>query len=197
MKTTHCSNTLKYCLMVLSFLLIFACIFPFYSVDSSKLIDKYGEEEALVITSELNTHVDPSDSSSNVYFNGKIGVLNYITGSTGKVSSGTLAFYAYVLLFVPILMFVAFFLWRWISDTVTGMIVAVLSLIEFVFSLLFGGAATSAFNAAFPNFAQYDIINGSAMLTVTTVASAVIFLLSIYLALWNKIYAVKAVKEEA
>jgi len=197
MKTTHCSNLLKYMLMVLSFLLIFACIFPFYKVDNEELTDKYGEETATAIVNELNTHVDPSDSSSDVYFNGKIGVLNYITGSTGKVTSGTLSFYAYILLFLPILMFVAFFLWRWLSDTVTGILVAAFSVIEFVFSLLFGGAATSAFNEAFPGLAQYDVFESHIMLTITTVASVVIFILSVFLALWNKIFAVKDVKETA
>ena len=190
MKTTHCSNLLKYILMVLSFLLIFACLFPFYKVDVDELNEK-DEAAATLIVTEINTKVDPTDNSSNYRFNGNIGVLNTITGSTGDVHSGTLSFYTYVLLFIPILMFVAFFLWRWISDTVTGIIVAVLAVIEFTFSLLVGGAATSAFNAAFPNLASFDALSSTLMLTVTTIASGVIFALSVFLALWNTLFAVK------
>ena len=190
MKTTHCSNLLKYILMVLSFLLIFACLFPFYKVDVDELTET-DEAAATLVISEISTKVDPEDNSSNVRFNGNIGVLNTITGSTGDVQSGTLSFYTYVLLFIPILMFVAFFLWRWISDTVTGIIVAILAVIEFTFSLLVGGAATSAYNAAFPTLASYDVLRSTLMLTITTVASAVIFALSIFLALWNTIFAVK------
>ncbi|MCR5432623.1 MAG: hypothetical protein K6E95_08710 [Lachnospiraceae bacterium] len=198
MKTTHCSNLLKYILMVFSFLLIFACIFPFYEVDNEELTARYGEETTTAIITELNTHVDPADSASDLYFNGKVGVLNYITGSTGKVVSGTLAFYSYVMLFIPILMFVVFFLWRWIPDSITGIIVAILSLIEFIFSLLFGSAAASAFSEGFPNLAQYDVFDSHIMLIITIVASIVIFLLSVFLALWDKIFAVKGdVKETA
>ena len=196
MKTTHCSNLLKYILMVLSFLLIFACLFPFYKVDVDELNEK-DEAAATLIISEINTKVDPTDNSSNYRFNGNIGVLNTITGSTGDVHSGTLSFYTYVLLFIPILMFVAFFLWRWISDTVTGIIVAVLAVIEFTFSLLVGGAATSAFNAAFPNLASFDALSSTFMLTVTTIASGVIFALSVFLALWNTIFAVKGAPKQA
>ena len=193
MKTTHCSNLLKYILMVFSFLLIFACIFPFYKVNTEDL-EKEDQAAAEYVIAEISTKVNPNDSSSNVRFNGNIGVLNTITGSTGEVQSGTLSFYTYVLLFVPIVMFVMFFLWRWVSDTVTGIIVAVLAVIEFVFSLLVGGAATSAFNASFANLAQYDVLKSTAMLTVTTIAAGVIFVLSILLALWNTIFAVKAPK---
>ena len=185
MKTTHCSNLLKYCLMVRSFLLIFACLFPFYQVDLGNDIDT-----AAVVNAEISQPMDSSDPTV-VRFNGNIGVLNTITGSTGLVKSGTLSFYTYVLLFIPVVMFVMFFLWRWVSDTVTGIIVAILAVIEFVFSILVGGAATSAFNAAFPALAQYDPLSSTTMLTVTTVASVIIFVLSIYLTLWNKIYAVK------
>ena len=176
--------------MVLSFLLIFACLFPFYKVDVDELNEK-DEAAATLIVTEINTKVDPTDNSSNYRFNGNIGVLNTITGSTGDVHSGTLSFDTYVLLFIPILMFVAFFLWRWISDTVTGIIVAILAVIEFTFSLLVGGAATSAYNAAFPTLASYDVLRSTLMLTITTVASAVIFALSIFLALWNTIFAIK------
>ncbi|MBP5248415.1 MAG: hypothetical protein J6Z46_00245 [Lachnospiraceae bacterium] len=196
MKTTHCSNLLKYILMVLSFLLIFACLFPFYKVDVDELNEK-DEAAATLIVTEINTKVDPTDNSSNYRFNGNIGVLNTITGSTGDVHSGTLSFYTYVLLFIPILMFVAFFLWRWISDTVTGIIVAVLAVIEFTFSLLVGGAATSAFNAAFPNLASFDALSSTLMLTVTTIASGVIFALSVLLALWNTLFAVKDAPKQA
>ena len=196
MKTTHCSNLLKYILMVLSFLLIFACLFPFYKVDVDELNEK-DEAAATLIISEINTKVDPTDNSSNYRFNGNIGVLNTITGSTGDVHSGTLSFYTYVLLFIPILMFVAFFLWRWISDTVTGIIVAVLAVIEFTFSLLVGGAATSAFNAAFPDLASFDVLSSTLMLTVTTIASGIIFALSVLLALWNTLFAVKDAPKQA
>ncbi|MBO4497842.1 MAG: hypothetical protein J5739_06515 [Lachnospiraceae bacterium] len=196
MKTTHCSNLLKYILMVLSFLLIFACLFPFYKVDVDELTEK-DEAAATLVVTEINTKVDPTDNSSNYRFNGNIGVLNTITGSTGDVHSGTLSFYTYVLLFIPILMFVAFFLWRWISDTVTGIIVAVLAVIEFTFSLLVGGAATSAFNAAFPNLASFDALSSTFMLTVTTIASGIIFALSVFLALWNTIFAVKGAPKQA
>ena len=196
MKTTHCSNLLKYILMVLSFLLIFACLFPFYKVDVDELTEK-DEAAATLVVTEINTKVDPTDNSSNYRFNGNIGVLNTITGSTGDVHSGTLSFYTYVLLFIPILMFVAFFLWRWISDTVTGIIVAVLAVIEFTFSLLVGGAATSAFNAAFPNLASFDALSSTFMLTVTTIASGIIFALSVLLALWNTLFAVKDAPKQA
>lgn len=196
MKTTHCSNLLKYILMVLSFLLIFACLFPFYKVDVDELTEK-DEAAATLVVTEINTKVDPTDNSSNYRFNGNIGVLNTITGSTGDVHSGTLSFYTYVLLFIPILMFVAFFLWRWISDTVTGIIVAVLAVIEFTFSLLVGGAATSAFNAAFPDLASFDVLSSTLMLTVTTIASGIIFALSVLLALWNTLFAVKDAPKQA
>ena len=189
MKTTHCSNLLKYILMVLSFLLIFACIFPFYKVDTEELAQT-DPDAALIITGEMSQLIDPSDATV-VKFNGNLGVLNTITGSTGLVKSKTLSFYTYVLLFLPVIMFVMFFLWRWVSDTVTGIVVAVLSAAEFIFSILVGSAATTAFNEAFPSLAQYDALGSTIMLTITTVASAVIFVLSVYLALWNKIYAVK------
>lgn len=173
--------------MILSFLLIFVCIFPFYKIDT----DDLNESDAALVIAETSTKVDPTDNTSNVRFNGNIGVLNTITGSTGEVKSGTLSFYTFVLLFIPVLMFVTFFLWRWISDTVTGLIVAVLSVIEFTFSLLVGGAATSAFNSAFTSLAGFDVLKATGMLTITTVASCVIFVLSIFLALWDKIFAVK------
>ena len=47
------------------------------------------------------------------------------------------------------------------------------------------------YNAAFPTLASYDVLRSTLMLTITTVASAVIFALSIFLALWNTIFAVK------
>jgi len=192
MKTTHCSNLLKYILMILSFLLIFACIFPFYKINTEDLAIE-NEEAANLVISEINTKVDPSDNASNVRFNGNIGVLNYITGSTGEVKTGSLSFYTYVLLFIPILMFVTFFLWRWVSDTVTGIIVAILAVIEFTFSLLVGGTAEGAFKEAFPNLAQYDVLKATPMLMITTIVSVVIFLLSVFLALWNTIFKVKTV----
>ena len=190
MKTTHCSNLLKYILMILSFLLIFVCIFPFYKVNTEDLAET-DEAGATLVINVINERVDPSDNSSNVRFNGNIGVLNTISGSTGEVKSSALSFYTYVLLFIPVIMFAVFFFWRWISDTVTGIIVAVLAIIELVFSLLVGDTATEAFKAAFPEIASYDVLKATPMLTITSIASIVIFILAIFLALWNTIFKVK------
>ncbi len=190
MKTTHCSNLLKYILMILSFLLIFVCIFPFYKVNTEDLAET-DEAGATLVINVINEKVDPTDNSSNVRFNGNIGVLNTISGSTGEVKSSALSFYTYVLLFIPVIMFAVFFFWRWISDTVTGIIVAVLAIIELVFSLLVGDTATEAFKAAFPEIASYDVLKATPMLTITSIASIVICILAIFLALWNTLFKVK------
>lgn len=208
MKLTHCSNLLKYIMMVLSFILIFACIFPFCKIDT----DNLNSEDAALVKSVTTQLLNPPKASSQegdaaatdaaaegeegpidnrIKFNGHLGVLNYITDSTGVVKSSTLKLFSLVLLIAPVLMFAVFFLWRWVSDTVTGIIIILLAVVEMIFIFLFSGAGVSALNAELPELASFDILQPTLYMVVTLIADGVLFLLGVLLTLWNTLFKVK------
>jgi len=173
--------------MIASFILIFACIFPFGKVNTENL----SEVDNATVSSVLAEHIDPADNKSPIIFNGRIGVLSYLFGSTGVVESTGLTVLSIVLLLAPVLMFVVFFLWRWISDTVTGIIMLGLSGIELVFILLFDSVAKSALETCIPAIKGYDIFSATPAFYATICGVIVIILLSVLLTIWNKLFAIK------
>lgn len=212
MRLSHCSNLLKYIMMVLSFILIFACFFPFGTIDTDELSDsdaKYvnsithqqliieeADEAAAEVTEDAAAAEGEATSAPDhhVMFNGRIGVLNYLTGSTGIVTSSELSLYSWILLIVPVIMFIVFFLWRWVSDTVTGIIMVLLSAVEMIFIFLFSNATVSAMNTNLPALADYDILNPTILMYATLIVSGVLLLLGILLTIWNTLFKVKESK---
>lgn len=215
MRLSHCSNLLKYIMMVLSFILIFACFFPFGTIDTDELsesdakyvnsithqqliieeADEAAAEEAEVTEDAAAAEGEATGAPDNhVMFNGRIGVLNYLTGSTGIVTSSELSLYSWILLIVPVIMFIVFFLWRWVSDTVTGIIMVLLSAVEMIFIFLFSNATVTAMNTNLPALADYDILNPTILMYATLIVSGVLLLLGILLTIWNTLFKVKEAK---